>query len=99
MKCQWCDVEFSKKSTKGPVPKYCKPAHRQRAYEARRATMILANVPACAGCTRRLRAWVVEGSLPDAFRLFKGRSGPYHVSMGNRHDGLERAICDKAVKV
>ncbi len=61
--------------------------------------MILANVPACAGCMRRLRAWVVEGRLPDVFRLFKGRSGPYHVSMGNRTENMERAICDKAVKV
>lgn len=36
--CQWepCGREFERPSPKGPVPKFCSPSHRQRAYEDRR---------------------------------------------------------------
>ncbi len=34
--CAWCGEVFTRQSTRGPAPSYCSPAHRQRAYEARR---------------------------------------------------------------
>lgn len=36
--CEWCGVEFVRRGQRGPVPRYCKDSHRQRAYEARRYT-------------------------------------------------------------
>lgn len=34
--CEWCHETFVPSSKRGPVPKYCSPAHRQRAFEARK---------------------------------------------------------------
>jgi hypothetical protein len=34
--CEWCGDEFIKPKGRGPVPRFCKPSHRQRAYERRR---------------------------------------------------------------
>lgn len=33
--CEWCGVDFQRKSEKGPAPRFCSAAHRQRSYEAR----------------------------------------------------------------
>lgn len=33
--CEWCKRPFQQKGQRGPRPKYCKPSHRERAYEAR----------------------------------------------------------------
>jgi len=35
-RCEWCGAAFQQPHTRGPVPKYCSPSHRQRAYEERR---------------------------------------------------------------
>jgi hypothetical protein len=35
--CTWCGDEFGREAPGGPGRKYCRPAHRQRAYEVRRA--------------------------------------------------------------
>lgn len=37
--CKWCGETFTVPSGPGPTPKYCRPSHRQRAYEARRAVV------------------------------------------------------------
>ncbi len=34
--CEWCGDEFERPKPHGPVPKFCKPSHRQRAFESRR---------------------------------------------------------------
>ncbi len=34
--CEWCGERFAVRSGPGRKPKYCRPSHRQRAYEARR---------------------------------------------------------------
>ena len=34
--CKWCGKEFERTNNRGPIPKYCKQSHRQRAYEKRR---------------------------------------------------------------
>ena len=34
--CGWCGRAFAPSGGRGPAPKYCSRAHRQRAYEARR---------------------------------------------------------------
>lgn len=36
MKCEWCSTEFERTSNQGRKPRYCSPAHRQEAYQARR---------------------------------------------------------------
>jgi hypothetical protein len=36
--CQHCGVQFERPKTKGPFPKWCSIACRQRAYEARQLT-------------------------------------------------------------
>lgn len=33
-RCEWCDAEFAA-AQRGPLPRYCRSSHRQRAYEAR----------------------------------------------------------------
>lgn len=33
-RCEWCEAEFAA-AQRGPLPRYCRPSHRQRAYEAR----------------------------------------------------------------
>src|SRR5205814_2019441 len=34
--CSWCGQRFERAHGRGPRPKYCCPAHRQRAHQARR---------------------------------------------------------------
>lgn len=34
--CEWCGKPFSAPHTRGPKPRYCRPSHRQRAFEFRR---------------------------------------------------------------
>ena len=34
--CAWCGVEFERAKRVGPVPKFCKPAHHWRAWDAAR---------------------------------------------------------------
>jgi len=34
--CEWCGESFTPPVRRGPAPRYCRPSHRQRAYEARR---------------------------------------------------------------
>lgn len=34
--CRWCGTPVARSGSRGPAPRYCSPAHRQRAYEARR---------------------------------------------------------------
>ncbi|WP_197739671.1 TetR/AcrR family transcriptional regulator [Mycolicibacterium sp. P1-18] len=36
--CEWCGERFEARSGRGPVGRYCRPSHRQRAWEARRAS-------------------------------------------------------------
>jgi hypothetical protein len=31
--CGFCGNEFERRSPKGPVPRFCSPSHRQRAFE------------------------------------------------------------------
>lgn len=33
--CDWCQQPFTAPHRRGPKPKYCKPSHRQRAYQDR----------------------------------------------------------------
>jgi DNA-binding MarR family transcriptional regulator len=34
--CEWCGQAFTPPTRRGPPPRYCRPSHRRRAYEARR---------------------------------------------------------------
>lgn len=34
--CEWCGLAFTPPTRRGPPPRYCRPSHRRRAYEARR---------------------------------------------------------------
>jgi len=36
LSCEWCGERFDVRSGPGRKAKYCRPSHRQRAYEARR---------------------------------------------------------------
>lgn len=36
LRCAWCGVGFLIEAKPGRPPKYCRPSHRQRHYEARR---------------------------------------------------------------
>lgn len=46
--CEWCGVSFTS-GARGPVAKYCRGSHRQRAYEARRLAQM--NGSAASGST------------------------------------------------
>ena len=39
--CEWCLEEFDAPHRHGPKPKFCRPSHRQRAYEARRLSRLI----------------------------------------------------------
>lgn len=51
--CDTCGATFPVTNTLGPVPKYCKPAHRQRHYEARLAATATADLTELAEYRRR----------------------------------------------
>lgn len=34
--CEWCGGSFDHRIGPGPKPRFCRPSHRQRAYEAKR---------------------------------------------------------------
>lgn len=36
LRCNWCGTAFTVEAKPGRPPKYCRPSHRQRHYEARR---------------------------------------------------------------
>ncbi len=36
LRCLWCKEGFVAPHHRGPAPEYCRPSHRQRAYEVRR---------------------------------------------------------------
>ncbi len=36
MRCEWCGDVFDRPNRKGPAPRFCCQAHRQRAFEDRR---------------------------------------------------------------
>lgn len=33
--CQWCGAHFERPNTRGPIPKFCRASHRQRAHQLR----------------------------------------------------------------
>lgn len=39
--CEWCHEEFLVPSRKGPVPKFCRPGHRQMAFIARKIERLM----------------------------------------------------------
>jgi hypothetical protein len=38
--CEWCGETFTVTRRRGPAPRYCRPSHRQRAYEARKTSSV-----------------------------------------------------------
>jgi len=68
LKCVWCDKQFERRSTRGPVPKYCSASHRQRAYEARRNQALYAEA---SEPRRRLRAVRARDSLIEFLDGYK----------------------------
>ena len=36
LRCEWCDAPIERTGSRGPTPRYCKPAHRQAAHRARK---------------------------------------------------------------
>jgi len=51
--CAWCGQRFTRPHTRGPAPKYCSKAHRQRAHEARQAQHDAAGVQLAELTSRR----------------------------------------------
>lgn len=43
--CEWCGEVFVAANTRGPVPKFCRRSHRQRAYEATRTDAAVPAAP------------------------------------------------------
>lgn len=39
--CAWCGRSFVRVHDHGPIPKFCKPSCRQRAYEQRRLERLI----------------------------------------------------------
>ena len=72
LRCAWCGEEFERPGMRGPAPKYCCRAHRQRAHEARqkaaledRLGVLEAGLPATLASLR-----TVPALLPDYNLLF-----------------------------
>ena len=38
--CEWCGEQFERSHDRGPAPRFCSNAHRQRAYEARQTSRL-----------------------------------------------------------
>lgn len=45
LRCAWCGVRFAVEQKPGRPPKYCRPSHRQRHYEARREAALRGLTP------------------------------------------------------
>jgi hypothetical protein len=57
-RCAYCGETFTVERRSGPTPSYCSPAHRQRAYEARRRTVRTDEATDLAEQVRALRSRV-----------------------------------------
>lgn len=58
--CEWCGQAFTPPTRRGPPPRYCRPSHRRRAYEARRYGYATRLTPAIRANTLIDRAGPVE---------------------------------------
>ena len=58
--CKWCGEAFTPPTRRGPPPRYCRPSHRRRAYEARRYGSATRLTPAIRANTMIDRAGPVE---------------------------------------
>jgi len=55
-RCEWCGTEFVAANERGPVPKFCRRSHRQRAYEAAQSSAPPAAPPSTTNTTHALTA-------------------------------------------
>lgn len=57
--CHFCGAEFDRPTSRGRVPRYCRPSHRQRAYEDRKweqvDDILAANDNKCVWCDTEIR--------------------------------------------
>src|SRR5215216_518201 len=58
--CVWCGQEFPPPIRRGPAPRYCRPSHRHRDYEARRYVHATGLTPRIRVNTLKPRAGPVE---------------------------------------
>lgn len=73
--CEWCGDEFDVPATMGPVPRFCKASHRQRAFEKRRLDAVAPSELEFVGwlcpCHRRVVRPNPDGSKPDHHLISK----------------------------
>ena len=66
--CGYCGNEFPKPKQRGPVPKFCSPAHRQRNYEENRVKRVQAE-------NRRLKLQLKAAQKALALSTMRAKRG------------------------
>jgi hypothetical protein len=72
LRCAWCGEQFERVGKRGPAPKYCCRAHRQRAHETRKQAALEDRLGALEARLPETRASFrsVSAILPDYNRMF-----------------------------
>ncbi len=69
--CEWCGVEFERRSRRGPAPRYCSAAHRQRSHEARVRQKAAAQVSVLARAVANSGLQAFEQQLAQNMRVLE----------------------------
>ncbi len=89
--CGWCGARFEKSGRRGRPRRFCRPSHRQRAYEARLLAerMGLGSDEVLVGRADwgswRDRLYVLETALEDVEADLRGRAGEGDYRAAFRH--------------
>lgn len=75
--CEYCEREFPKPKQRGPVPKFCSAAHRQRNYEETKLKRLLAEKREL---SRKLTAATTALSL-STMRAKRGHEKEFHKAL------------------
>ena len=108
--CQWCGAEFERPHRRGPAPKFCSGAHRQRAYERRRldeaesvvgtlpSTSVASFVKGLGRLSEQLSQVAVSPALSEQFESVAKIAGSSALSglseQVSRMSGLSKAVED-----
>lgn len=77
--CEYCKREFPKPKQRGPVPKFCSAAHRQRNYEETKVKRLQQE-------TRQLRRKLVAATTALSLSTMRARRG----NEAAFHEALEK---------
>ncbi len=88
--CEWCSKEFERPAPKGPSPRFCSPAHRQAAHQARQREL-------AAGMKEAMASTQIAATLASSMPKFDtGIAAALASSMPKFDTGIAAVIADMA---